>query len=372
MLLRHTRVFGVLAAVAFAAGAYLVPSIAQAVDYSGKKVTVMVPFKEGGGSDTVARLFQPYLQQYLPGNPTVIVRNKPGGSSVKGSNDFERRAKKDGTTVMVISTSTLVAYVIGGKKVKYDVLKWRPIFSTPQDTVFYARPETGVKGKDIVADIKALRSFKGKDNKGLMFGAKNPTSAELRALITFEMLGIDVKTVFGLSSGKQRKALRRGEIHINYDSASAYNKKVRNYVKKGDAVPLMTLGYPLPDGTIIKSSEYPDMPTVLEAYQKLNGKMPSGPSFEAWKNFANMGVAASKGMVLPRGTPDDVRDAWVKAVKSIYNDEKFKKRATKILGSYPPQFGDDAAKVYKNATDMKPKVKEWLKAWIGNKFNVTL
>ena len=367
MLLRHTRVFGVLAAVAFAAGAYLVPSIAQAVDYSGKTVTIMVPFKEGGGSDTVARLFQPYLQQYLPGKPTVIVRNKPGGASVKGANDFERRAKKDGTTVMVISTSTLVAYVIGGKKIKFDVLKWRPVFSTAQDTVFYVRPETGVKGKDIVADIKALRNF-----KGLITGAKNPTSAELRALITYEMLGLDVKTVFGLSSGKQRKALRRGEIHINYDSASAYNKKVRNYVKKGEAVPLMTLGYPLPDGTIVKSSEYPDMPTVLEAYQKLYGKMPSGPSFEAWKNFANMGVAASKGMVLPRGTSDDVRDTWIKTVKNIYNDEKFKNRVTKILGAYTPQFGDDAAKVYKNATDMKPKVKEWLKAWVSNKFNVTL
>ena len=367
MLLRHTRLFGVLAAVTFAASAYLVPSIAKAAEYSGKKVTIMVPFREGGGSDTIARLFQPYLEKYLPGNPTVIVRNKPGGGSVKGANDFERRAKKDGTTVMVISTSTLVAYVIGGKKIKYDVLKWRPVFSTPQDTVFYVRPETGVKGKDIVADIKALRKF-----KGLIFGAKNPTSAELRALLTFEMLGINVKTVFGLSSGKQRRALRRGELHINYDSASAYNKKVKDYVKKGEAVPLMTLGYPLPDGSIVKSSEYPDMPTVLEAYQKLYGKMPSGPSFEAWKNFANMGVSASKGMVLPRGTPDDVRDAWIKTVKNIYQDKDFKNRALKILGNYPPQFGDDAAKVYKNATDMKPKVKEWLKAWINNKFNVTL
>ncbi|MCH7544763.1 MAG: tricarboxylate transporter, partial [Proteobacteria bacterium] len=165
MLLRHTRLFGVLAAGAFAASAYLVPSTASAVEYSGKKITILVPFREGGGADTIARLFQPYLKKYLPGNPTVIVRNKPGGGSVKGANDFERRAKKDGTTVMVISTSTLVAYVIGGKKIKYDVLKWRPVFSTPQDTVFYVRPETGVKGKDIVADIKALRKF-----KGLIFG----------------------------------------------------------------------------------------------------------------------------------------------------------------------------------------------------------
>ena len=41
-----------------------------------------MPFKEGGGSDTLARLLQPHLQEALPGNPTVIILNQPGGGSV--------------------------------------------------------------------------------------------------------------------------------------------------------------------------------------------------------------------------------------------------------------------------------------------------
>ena len=67
---------------------------ASAVDYSGKKITIIVPFKEGGGTDGLARLFAPYLQKELPGNPDVIVLNQPGGGGVTGSNKFQRTELK--------------------------------------------------------------------------------------------------------------------------------------------------------------------------------------------------------------------------------------------------------------------------------------
>ena len=50
-----------------------------AVDFSGKSVTLSIAFSVGGGSDRWARVYAPYLSKYLPGNPTVVVRNMPGG-----------------------------------------------------------------------------------------------------------------------------------------------------------------------------------------------------------------------------------------------------------------------------------------------------
>ena len=361
-------------ATIFAAGALAlsvavaVQPASAAVSFAGKTVTIVVPFKEGGGADVTARLFQPFLHEYLPGKPNVIVLNKPGGGATTGSNYFQNDAKPDGLTAIVISTSTMVSQAFGGKKVHFDVRKWRPVFVVPQDTVFYARPETGVKGKDIVADIKALRK------KGIVFGAKNATSAELRGLISFELLGIkNVKTTLGLSSGQQRAALMRGELTVNYDSASAYNEKARAYAAKGKIVPFMTLGIPQPDGTDIKSTAFPNLPTAIEAYKKLHdGKAPSGEVYDAWTNFATMGVSASKGMALPTGTSDAILAAWTDAVKKTLKDEKFKTKGRKIIGDYTFSFGKKAQATYDNAMSIKPKTRAWIKAWLHETFGVSI
>ena len=58
----------------------------QAVDFSGKKIKLVVPFGEGGGGDRYGRLWQSFLEKYLPGNPTILVLNKPGGGGIKGNN----------------------------------------------------------------------------------------------------------------------------------------------------------------------------------------------------------------------------------------------------------------------------------------------
>ena len=364
---RYMKPLCTIGALVLSAAVVAGPATAE-VSFKGKTVTIVVPFKEGGGGDTTARLFQPFLHKHLPGNPKVIVFNRPGGASTKGSNYFERKAKPDGTTAIIVSTSTMVSQTLGGGKAKFDVRKWRPVFVVPQDTVFYARPETGVKGKDLAEDIQALR------NNGMVFGAKNATSAELRALVTFEMLGIQkVKTVLGLSSGKQRKALMRGELTVNYDSASSFNKKVRKHASAGKVVPFMTLGIPQADGSVIKGDQFPDLPIALDGYRKLNGgKDPSGEVFEAWKNFATMGVSASKGISLPAGTSDEIHQVWTVAVKNILKDKEFMTKGRKIIGAYPFSFGKDAQAIYENAVSIQPKTKDWMKAFILDKFGVKI
>lgn len=345
---------------AFAVGA---PSALAEVSFAGKKVTIIVPFKEGGGADVYARLFQPYLAKYLPGQPTVIVRNQPGGGSVKGANKFQE-AKGDGLTAMACSTSTLIPFALGNNKVKYDVTSWRGVILSPRGAIFYVSPKTGAKGKDIVADINALRKAK------LTYGAKNPTSSELRGLLGFEMLGINnVNTVFGLSSGEQRKAFLRGEININYDTAGSYSRKVAKFEKEGKVVPVFTMGYGAADGSIKRDPAYPNMATMTEAYEKVYGKAPSGPSANAYVAFLHMGVTASKSLVLPAGTPDEIVDVWVSATKKVVADPQFRKTAKKVIGAYEQSYGADANKVLKSATSLDPETKAWLKGWIKQRFN---
>ena len=64
-------------------------SSALAVDYSGKTVTIWIPFKAGGGSDTWARAIGPAFSKNLPGNPTVVVKNVTDGKAIGASNKYQ-------------------------------------------------------------------------------------------------------------------------------------------------------------------------------------------------------------------------------------------------------------------------------------------
>jgi tripartite-type tricarboxylate transporter receptor subunit TctC len=362
------RLLPIAAASATAMSLAVAPlsTFAADVSFAGKKVTIIVPFKEGGGADVYARLFQPFLQKYLPGSPTVIVRNDPGGGSIKGANKFQR-VKGDGLTAMSCSTSTLVPFALGVKKVKYDVLSWRPVILSPQGSIFYATADTGVKGSNIDDDIKALQGAK------LNFGAKNPTSSELRAVLAYEMLGIkDVNVIFGLSSGKQRKALLRGELNINYDSANAYYRKVAKFHKEGKVTPIFTMGFAQADGQLVRDPAAPELATVTEAFENMHGKKPEGPVAAAFLNFLHMGVSASKSLVLPAGTPDDVHAAWVAAIEKTRADPEFVKLSKKAIGVYPQYQGANATAVLKMATDMDPATRTWIKGFIKTRFGVDI
>ncbi len=355
---------------AFLVLALTVPAPVVAFSLEGKKVTFIVPYKEGGGTDTMARIFQPFLQKYLPGNPTVIVLNQPGGAGSKASNKFQREGRKDGTMIIGVSSSALTAFMVQAKKVRYDVLSWKPVILIPRGNVFYSNPKlSGIvgHGKDIAGDIKKLQK-----TEGLANGTKNPVDAGLRGTLAYSLLGINHSTTFGLSTSKQRKAYHRGELSLNYDAPGPYNKKVKKYEKKGTVVPYMSFGYLDKDGNIKRDLMFPNLPTVEEAYVAAHGNKPSGPKWQAFKNFLAIGVNASKAIALPAGTPDNVVAVYDKAMRKIDADPAFRKIAEKRFGKLPRSFGAEAKQTLMNATTMKPKVRTWMKKWIKQRYDVKI
>lgn len=359
--LSFTSLIAASAAVSMLLGAQV--ASAQKADFSGKRVEWIIPFGTGGGSNRWARFYQPWLQKYLPGNPVVAVKNMPGASSTKGTNYFARRGTKDGLMVMGTSGSTQFPFLLGDRRVKYDYADWEVILATPVGGIVYVNANLGVK---TAADMKKLQKAK------LKFMAQGPTSLDLVPLLAFEILGLNVKPVFGIRSrGNGRLAFERGEVRIDYQTTPAFLKRVTPLVKKGLAVPLLTWGMIDAKGNLVRDPTFPDLPHLGEVYKMMHGKSPQGPAWSAWKTFFAAGYPAQKMIFLKKGTPKHIIAAWRKAVKDIINAPGFEEAKNKALGNYPQAVGKQAQVLMKIATTVDPKSKAWILAWLKRRFNAT-
>src|SRR3954452_160416 len=82
---------------------------ASAADYyAGKTVELTVGTDPGGGFDIYARMIAKYLPRYLPGHPTVVVKNMPGAGSGKAAAYIAAVAPKDGTAIAALMPAAVI------------------------------------------------------------------------------------------------------------------------------------------------------------------------------------------------------------------------------------------------------------------------
>lgn len=352
--------------LAFAGAALTLGTVstpAPAADFSGKRIEWIIPYGTGGGSNRWARFYAPRLQKHIPGQPTLAIKNMPGASSTKGTNFFARRAGTDGLMLLGTSGSTQFPFLLDDRRVKYDYADWDVILATPVGGIVYVNPSLGVK--------EATREgMKQLQKATLKFGSQGATSLDLVPLLAFDILGLNVKPVFGMKGrGPARLAFERGEVRIDYQTTPAFIKRVAPLVEAGKAVPLMTWGMLDDQGNLVRDPTFPDLPHVGEVYERMHGKKPKGPAWRAWRTFMAAGYPAQKMIIVKKGTPADIVAALRKAAADTVNEPGFKEAAAKALGNYPQAVGAKAEVLKKVATTVSPESKAWVKAWLKRRFN---
>lgn len=335
-----------------------------AADFSGKTIEWTIPFKEGGGSAKWARFYAPLFSEKLAGEPNVVVKYVPGSGSTKGANHFAQRAKPNGLSILGTSGSTQFPYLLGDKRVKYEYNDWNLILVSGTGGVVYVSSKLGVQS---ASDFKKLQAQK------LIYGSQGATSLDLVPLLAFELLGLNVKTVFGMKGrGAGRLAFERGELNIDYQTSSAYLSNSVPLVEAGKAVPLFSWGALDDNGNIKRDPTFPDLPSFPEFYKIAQGKNPKGPAYDAWKAFFVAGFPAQKMIFLPKGTPSDIVQAYRDAANAIIADPVFPEKSKKRLGIYPQLTGKAGEIAKKSATQVPPAAKKWVKDWLKRRFQVEL
>ncbi|MCE3291244.1 MAG: hypothetical protein K0Q84_181 [Arthrobacter sp.] len=269
------------------------PSSTEDGNFSGETLEFLIPLASGGGTDTWARFIGTELTNYVPGRPGFAPVNEPGGEGISGTNKFARSAKTDGTEILVGTASTVVPWVLGRSAVKYSFEDLKPVVVNGTGGVIYARTEAGVKS---VSDLINR-------DKPLEFGGISATGLDITTLVAFDLLEADVTSTFGFEGrGPVNLALQRGEIDLDYQTTSAYRSAVEGIAKEGKATVLMSFGQLNESGEVIRDPNFPDVPTVPEAYEQMHGKKPTGDKFEAYKTLLGLTYTYQLRQVLCQGT----------------------------------------------------------------------
>src|SRR5262245_47932453 len=110
------RIGAAVAAIA----AMAAPAVAQAPTLAGKNVQMMIGFGTGTVFDLVGRLVARHIHKHLPGNPTIVPQNMPGGGSFNAANHIYNVAPKDGTVIGVISGPAVLGPIMGAPGARFD------------------------------------------------------------------------------------------------------------------------------------------------------------------------------------------------------------------------------------------------------------
>lgn len=332
--------------------------------FSGKTVEFIIPFKEGGGSDTWARFNAPFLSKYLPGNPVVVVNNIPGGGSIKGANLFSERAGTDGLMIFGTSGSTQMPYLLDDPRVKYEYKNWKVLMAYPNGGVVYCSPDLGINN---AFEIKNL------GDRRLIYASQGPTSLDIVPMLAFDLLDLNVKTVFGFRGrGAGRLAFERGEVAIDYQTSSAYLKNVMPLVKEGSAVPLWSWGILDDQGALIRDPSFPDLPHFGEVYESVIGEKPAGIAWDAWFALMSAGFGGMKLLLVPKETPDTIISYYQDAFLAMRSDPEYIARKEKAIGLYVQEVREKARVIFDLSTNISPQEKEWVKDWLRRKYDLNI
>jgi tripartite-type tricarboxylate transporter receptor subunit TctC len=307
--------------------------------FRGKSISIVVATSSGGAYDILARVLSKHLGNHLPGQPSVIVRNMPGGGGIAGANWIYNVAPKDGTVIGALLNIGAFEPVFGTEGVRYDATKFTWLGSSDPETGFLAIWHTVPVNS--IADLRT---------REITVGTSGPASSpSFFARLEVEVLKAKLKIISGYPGQNEAfLALERGELDgypsVFYSSLTAFKPEwIRDKIIK-----LM-----VQFGTKTRP-EFPDVPSMMDVVSDPDDRLLAQAAFA----LTDIG----RPYVLPPGVPEARAAAIKAAVRATFADDAFLAEARRAgLGVDAPQSAQDVQAIIDRVYRMPPKIIDRLK-----------
>lgn len=176
---------------------------APAEFYKGRTVNLQIGSGVGGGYDAVGRLFARHIGKYIPGQPSVVPQNVPGGGSLQLSNQFAAIAPRDGSTFGIVNNGVPSTPLLTPSVAKFDPRKFNYLGSPSREGHVM-----------MVWETSKIRTIEDLFTKEAIIGATAPGGAVYDfPFLANAVLGTKFKIITGYQSSNTAKlAMERGEI----------------------------------------------------------------------------------------------------------------------------------------------------------------
>ena len=293
-------------------------SFAGESSYPSKTVRIVVPYTPGGGVDLIGRIAAQELSKPL--GQTVIVENRPGGSTIIGA-DAVAKAAPDGHTLLVTSHSTHAFLPNTRTQAPYDADRdFEPVsLLVSQSFVLVVHPSLPVNNvKQLIAIAKARPGDLTYSSSGVSTGT-HFCGELLRTLAKLDIRHIPYK-----GGAQSFTELAGGHVSMSFGSMPS----AMPFVKAGKVRMIAVTG-------IKRSPAAPELPTIAESgvagYQMTAWTAMFAPratpativdrlSAELGKSFKSPAVRDRLGQLgydIEGGSPDDLRQ-HVKKERAMY------------------------------------------------------
>jgi tripartite-type tricarboxylate transporter receptor subunit TctC len=314
----------------------------EPVSFRGKTVTMIIGFAAGGGTDAFGRLAASFLGTYLPGAPTIVVRNMPGADGVTAMNYLVQQVVPDGYTITTASSTTA------------DPLNYRKPQSHFDATTFLVVGGAGRGGEVLLINKEAQKRLLDKQAPPVVMGSLggNPRSGMQMTAWGVEFLGWNAKWVVGYrGTSELMLALERGEIDM---SSTANLFLVQKLVDSGKFSILVQTGS-LKNGEMVARPEFGGAPIFAKMMQGKIKDAVAVKAFEHWKGIALM----DKWLALPPKSSTLMLDAYREAYAKITQDADFLDRARKISEDFTPMLNRDVETLVNTLGSTPPEATEY-------------
>jgi tripartite-type tricarboxylate transporter receptor subunit TctC len=334
------KLFGVLLAL------LMVPATLRADPvsdfYAGKQIQFIVRTTPAGDYDTLTRLLARFMGKYIPGHPSFIVSNMPGGGGIIAANYLAKIAPHDGTVLEIVSQGLASDQALG----------LSPQLQADLRTFNWIANVTFSNQLLVVWHTSATKSLEDAKKRETLIGTTGAGSASVQYPALFNnVLGTRFKIVFGYPGGREIDlAMQRGEVEgrgINpYES---YMASEPTWIPQKQIIPLIQVG-------IEKEPALPDVPLLLDQPVPAQDK----PILEFMSKAATVG----RPLATSPGVPADRVAALRAAFQQTIKDPEFIAAAAAERLVIRPQTGDQIASIIDNLlsapADQRARVKDAL------------
>jgi tripartite-type tricarboxylate transporter receptor subunit TctC len=317
--------------------AALGPANAQDV-YAGKTINVLVGGTAGGGFDTISRIMANHLGRYIPGEPTFVVRDMPGGGGIVVANHTYNVAPKDGTTIAYVGPVVVQPLLSpGDKRIQFDAKKFTWIGSLGlTHSILFAWHKTPFK---TAQDLFQREMVVG--------GTGAASTTDIYPKVLNAVLGTKFKLITGYQGTKETLiAIERGEADGRFNSWDSMKTTSGQWLRDGLVRILL-------QAATKRHPELPDVPTALELAKTDDQRQ----ALEFLFLPADMG----RPIAAPPGIPADRKAILVDGFAKLVKDKAFladaKKAGLEVDG---PMTSDEVIKtvdqIYATPNDVVQKV----------------